>query len=151
MSAAASLLTPNEGQSFPFETFTLKSRVLSAQTGGTFEVWELEIGAATIDYHVHERMDETLCVVEGEVEFVVQGERYARPAGSVAFIPRGLHHGFTNHGPAQARLLIVFSPATGQDEYFAELGRLLAAATPDEAAIRALQARYDQNLVEVGT
>ena len=148
MSAGASLLTPDQGEKFVFEAFTVTSRVLSAQTGGAFELWALEIGAATVDYHVHHRMDETLCVVEGEVEFVVQGETYVRPAGSVAFIPRGLHHGFTNHGPARARLLIVFSPSTHQEAFFAELERLLAAPAPDAAAVVALQKRYDQELID---
>jgi len=148
MSVAPSLLTPADGEKFVFPAFTITSRVLSAQTGGAFELWELEIGAATVDYHVHHLMDETLCVIEGEVEFVVQGETYVRPAGSVGFIPRGLHHGFTNHGPARARLIIVFTPATRQGEFFAELGRLLAVPTPDTAAIAALQKRYDQELID---
>ena len=151
MTTEAMLLTPNDGEKFVFPAFTITARVLSAQTGGAFELWELEIGAASVDYHVHNRMDETLCVIEGEVEFNVQGETYTRPAGSVAFIPRGLHHGFTNHGPARARLLIFFTPSTRQDAFFAQLARLLAAPTPDADAITALQKQYDQELIAPST
>ncbi|MFO0822272.1 MAG: cupin domain-containing protein [Gemmataceae bacterium] len=49
---------------------------------------------ATIDYHVHMHMDETLVVLEGEIEFNVNGTKFLRKAGSVAFVPRGVHHGF---------------------------------------------------------
>ena len=66
-----------------------------------------------VDYHVHRTMDETIYVVEGEIEFAVVGETYLRPAGSVAFIPRGHHHGFRNRGPARARVLILFTPSEG--------------------------------------
>jgi len=92
-------------------------------------------------------MDETIYVVEGEIEFVVDGEKFLRPAGSVAFVPRGLHHGFSNRGPAQARVLIHFNPSGDQHEYFRELERLFAAPILDAAALQALQKQYDQELV----
>ncbi len=62
-------------------------------------MYETSAGPATIDYHIHRRMDETIYVVEGEIEFTIAGEKFLRPAGSVAFIQRGLHHGFSNLGP----------------------------------------------------
>jgi hypothetical protein len=78
----------------------------------------------------------------------VAGETFLRPAGSVAFIPRGVHHGFTNRGPGRAWVLVMFTPAGDQHEYFRELERLFAAPTLDTSALQALQARYDQELVE---
>jgi mannose-6-phosphate isomerase-like protein (cupin superfamily) len=121
--------------------------VLGPQTGGAFELYELGLGAATVDYHVHRNMDETIYVVEGDIEFVVSGQTFLRPAGSVAFIPRGLHHGFSNRGPARARVTILFTPSGNQHEYFRELERLFAAPQLDAAALQALQKRYDQELV----
>lgn len=147
-----SVLSPAEGETFVAGPFTITGRVLGRQSGGAFELYELVLGGpATIDYHVHNTMDETLCVVEGEIEFLVSGETFPRPAGSVAFIPKGLHHGFTNHGPGAARVLVLFTPAGNQDEYFRELERLFSAANLDTAALQALQKRYDQELVPVGT
>jgi quercetin dioxygenase-like cupin family protein len=113
------VLSPTEGERFDAGPFAIRARALSNQTGGSFELHELAMGPATIDYHVHRKMDETLYVLEGEIEFIVSGEKFTRPAGSVAFVPRGAHHGFTNHGPARARVLLLFSPAGNQHEYFA--------------------------------
>lgn len=142
-----SILSPNEGAKYHAGPFDITARVLGAQSAGAFELYELAMGQATIDYHVHRRMDETLTVVEGEIEFFVDGKKFLRPAGSTAFVPRGLHHGFSNLGPARARVLILFAPAGNQHEYFRELERLFAAPALDAAALAALQKRYDQELV----
>jgi quercetin dioxygenase-like cupin family protein len=151
MSSNSFVLGPNEGETYDIGPFHIVARVLKDQSGGLFEMFELSMGEATIDYHVHNQMDETLCVVEGEIEFIVEGKKFLRPAGSVAFVPRGLHHGFTNLGPAKARVVITFTPPTGQHEYFRRLEQLLAGGAPDMAAVAELQKKYDQVLVPLGT
>jgi quercetin dioxygenase-like cupin family protein len=142
-----SVLSATEGEKYAAGPFRITARVQGTQTGRTFELYELTLGVATIDYHVHHRMDETLTVLEGEIEFVVAGETYLRPAGSVAFVPKGVHHGFSNRGPAPARVLILFTPASDQHEYFRELERLFAAPVLDAAALAMLQRQYDQELI----
>jgi mannose-6-phosphate isomerase-like protein (cupin superfamily) len=142
--------SPDEGERFEVGPLSIQSRVSGAQSGEEFEYYELGLGIATVDYHVHMTMDETITVLEGEIEFAVVGQTYLRPEGSVAFIPRGLHHGFRNRGPGRARVLILFTPARDQAEYFRELARLLAVPTLDMAALKALQAKYDQELVGDG-
>jgi hypothetical protein len=57
----------------------------------------------------------------------------------------GVHHGFTNHGPAQAKHLVFFSPSGSQDEYFRELVQPFKDGDPDE--LKAVRKRYDQELV----
>ena len=94
-------------------------------------------------------MDETIYVLEGEIEFIVSGEKFARTAGSVAFVPRGMHHGFSNHGPSRAKVLILFTPSGNEHEYFRELERLFAAPALDTAALQSLQKQYDQELVSL--
>jgi len=151
MSTSSFVLGPQEGETYDVGPFHIVARVLQSQSGGLFELFDLSLGVATIDYHVHHKMDETLCVVEGEIEFNVQGQKFLRPAGSVAFVPRGLHHGFSNLGPAPARVLITFTPPTGQHDYFRQLEKLFASGSPDAKAIAALQKQYDQELVPLGT
>jgi len=93
-----SVQSPTEGEKYSAGPFAISAQVVGPQTGGTFELYELALGPATIDYHVHHNMDETIYIVEGEIEFNVSGETFLRPAGSVAFVPRGFYHGFTNPG-----------------------------------------------------
>jgi quercetin dioxygenase-like cupin family protein len=147
MPRSAFVLSPNEGETFEAGPFHIVARVHGKQSAQAFEMYELSLGTATVDYHVHETMDETLCVVDGEIDFNLAGKLFPRAAGSVAFVPRGVHHGFTNHGPDRARVLITFSPSRSQDEYFRELEKLFAAPSLDTAALAALQRRYDQQLI----
>jgi quercetin dioxygenase-like cupin family protein len=144
------VLSPTEGERFPAGPFDILTRVAGEQTGGAFEMYELGLGKATVDYHVHRTMDETIFVLEGDIEFRVGPDRFTRPAGSVAFVPKGVHHGFANHGPARARVLLLFSPAGNQAEYFRGLVKLFAAPTLDTAALKALQSRFDQDLIPDG-
>ena len=143
----SSILAPGEGEIVIAGPFTITARVAASQTGGAFELYELALGPATIDYHVHRTMDETLCVVEGAIEFIVAGEKFLRPAGSTAFVPRGIHHGFTNLGPARARVLIVFNPAEPA-RYFRELEKLFA-ADPGQTRGWMHCRRPDQELVSL--
>jgi quercetin dioxygenase-like cupin family protein len=147
-----SVLSPDEGEKFLAGPFAITTRVDGSQSGETFELYELDMaGPATIDYHVHLLREETLTVLEGEVEFNVAGEKFLRPAGSVAFIPRGVHHGFRNPGPGRARVLVLFTPSKSQEEYFRGLQALFSAAELDVAALNALQAKYDQVRIPEGT
>lgn len=146
-----SILSPDEGERYLAGPFDIRARVLGAQSAGAFELYELTLGRATVDYHVHHNTDETICVVEGEIEFILDGEVLVRPAGSVAFVPRGVFHGFSNRSDARARVMIQFTPATDQHIYFRELAHLFAAPTLDTAALAALQQRFDQALVALPT
>ena len=144
------IASPGEGESFTIGALRIQSLVKASQSGGGFEMYDLFLGPFTVDYHVHRTMDETLTVLEGEIEFVVAGTRFVRGAGSVAFVPRGVHHGFTNHGTA-ARVLALFTPSGRQSDYFRALEKLFAAPSLDAAALQALQKQYDQELVPAGT
>ncbi len=141
------VVSPEEGETFTIGALKIVSRVIGAQSGDAIELYDLIMGKFTIDYHVHHTMDETLCVIDGEVEFTVAGEKFLRKAGSVAHVPRGIYHGFTNLGPGSARVLVLFNPAGNQSDYFRILEKLAAAPTPDAAAIKALQLQFDQELV----
>jgi mannose-6-phosphate isomerase-like protein (cupin superfamily) len=145
------VLSQTEGEKFVAGPFTITARATGPQTNGLFELYELGLGTATIDYHVHMHMDETLVVLEGEIEFNVNGTKFLRKAGSVAFVPRGVHHGFSNLGPAHARVMILFTPSGNQHEYFRELQKLFAAPSLDVAALQTLQKKYDQELKPLPT
>ena len=140
-----------EGEVFNAGPFYIVSRVLGGQSNGLFEMYEFTLEPTTVDYHVHDTMDETITVLEGQIEFNVAGAKFPRGPGAVAFIPRGHHHGFTNHGPAKAKVFIMFTPSRAQNEYFLILQKLFGAAKLDAAALQAAQKKYDQVLIISGT
>ena len=93
--------------------------------------------------HVHETLEETFIVLDGEFEVRAGGRGQRAAPGDVLFVPPGVAHGFSNPTAAPAKLLLVMAPAEF-DGYFVELAEILARSGPvDSSAIAALRARYD--------
>ena len=57
--AKSSVLAPGAGEKLVAGPFTIYTRVAGSQTAGVFELDELALAQATIDFHVHRTMDET--------------------------------------------------------------------------------------------
>jgi quercetin dioxygenase-like cupin family protein len=89
------------------------------------------ICAATLDVlpgpgvlpHLHRREDELFYVLEGTLEFLIDGEPHTCPAGTTLCVPRGTFHGFRAVGDEPAKLLSVHTPA-GFEHFFTEMGGL---------------------------
>lgn len=57
--------------------------------------------------HWHEDLDEVFYVLEGEIEYLLDGEWRRAPAGTTVFIPAGTVHAFRNDSGRPARQLAV--------------------------------------------
>jgi mannose-6-phosphate isomerase-like protein (cupin superfamily) len=93
-----------------------------------------EIGAGP-PMHVHDREDECLDALDGELSTHFGDDALDAAAGSLGFLPRGRPHRFWAAG-LPARLLVLAVPG-GIEEYFAEID-----AAPDDAAGRRIGERY---------
>jgi quercetin dioxygenase-like cupin family protein len=104
----------------------------SAETGGGFSLWEITVPpGAGAPPHTHRDEDEAFYVLDGELEFVLEGEAPRRfGAGSMIFGARGRRHAFRNPGAEPARALVLVTPGAGLDRMFVELDRLSAASSP---------------------
>jgi quercetin dioxygenase-like cupin family protein len=80
------------------------------ETGGAFGLIEItEWPGAVPPRHVHRGFDEVITVLAGELTFEMAGERFAAPAGSVVFVPRGTEHGFAVESE-RVRFQVLFLP-----------------------------------------
>ncbi|WP_250467831.1 cupin domain-containing protein [Caballeronia sp. GAFFF2] len=61
--------------------------------------------------HRHENEEETLLMLEGELDAIVDGTRHRLLAGSTAVLPRGSRHQLINSGAQTARYLVICTPA----------------------------------------
>jgi quercetin dioxygenase-like cupin family protein len=110
----------------------------SRLTGGTYAVFEdLVYPGRGVPLHVHSREDETICVLEGELEIVLGDHTYSARVGDFAHMPRNVPHRFHNRGANPARMILSFTPGGGE-RLFTEIGRPVAdlgagppAVTPD--------------------
>ena len=83
--------------------------------------------------HRHTRETETIHIVKGRFELIVEGERFELGAGDSAHVPRGALHEGRNLGDEEGRRVIVFAPA-GVEGWFRGV-----AAEPERAGELALQ------------
>ncbi len=115
-------------------------KVSTAQTGGAFDVIELDTANGPMP-HVHRDHEECFYIVEGLFTFQLGTEQIEAPAGSVVFVPRGTRHAFR---PSQgARALVFTSPGGLLAGFFQELSEGLREGR-SEAEVRSMLAgKYD--------
>jgi mannose-6-phosphate isomerase-like protein (cupin superfamily) len=87
-------------------------------TGGALSVLETTLEAGP-PLHVHDREDESFYVLDGEVTIRCGSGTFDAPAGSFAFLPRGLPHRFWAKDQP-ARLLLIAVPG-GIEDYFRQI------------------------------
>lgn len=83
------------------------------QTGAHAQtaVMKLKPGAASgPDLNAHEKSEQVLLVLEGEVEAEVGGEKRSLGKGDVVIVPAGVKHRFANHGDIVAVTFNVYAP-----------------------------------------
>ena len=106
----------------------------SEETGGEVALIELdaspERGGPKLHHH---DFDETFYVLEGELTFQLRDELFTRKAGELAFAPRGVPHTYANLSGANARALLVCTPA-GFERYFDHIAARIAGVDPPPEA-----------------
>jgi quercetin dioxygenase-like cupin family protein len=88
-------------------------------------------GGPPLHYHA---FDEAFYVVDGELTFQLGDDLVRRRAGELAFAKRGVHHTFANLSEADARTLIVCTPA-GFERYFQRMAATEAGVEPPPEAL----------------
>jgi gentisate 1,2-dioxygenase len=96
--------------------------------------------------HRHRTIEEAFYILDGEVEFTVEGRRERLGAGGLAYVPAGIAHTFAIVGDAPARWLGVITPGAGL-ALLEGLGQLLRSGPPDPERLAALFAAHDTEIV----
>jgi quercetin dioxygenase-like cupin family protein len=144
-------LAREEGQALWFLSALTHVKATGDQTGGAFGLIEQVLPAGFASpYHVHHAEDETFYVLEGEVTFISGDRTIKATAGSYAFLPRDLPHGFKVD--VSARLLILATPA-GFEQFVIEMGEPARdtsappASPPDMEKLMRLAAKYQLEIL----
>ncbi len=134
-------------------------RLPGSATAGALSIVEFDLAAHVVGAapHVHQAHDEGFLVLSGRVHFILGGSGPAMTGGldaapvvrevvagesAVAWIPRGVRHGFANPDDTPTRLLGFFSPS-GYETYFVEMAATMARGEVfDDEALASLRAKY---------
>lgn len=116
-------------------------KATASTTRGRFSLMErtLPSGGRMPPAHRHVGNDEAYFVLEGVVEFHVDGEVFQGEPGTFVLVSAGEAHTFGNTCATPARLLVLHAPAL--DGYFEELEQLWSSPSPPnrESELRLMQ------------
>lgn len=122
--------------------------VTGQQTQGRFALVETVVRRAEDPpLHSHTHEDELVYVVQGEVDFYLDGKRLECAAGDCVFLPKGSEHTYCIKSE-EARLLVLLMPA-GLEGYYQELDKPIDAEQSVERLIT-VSARYGVEIMGPG-
>ncbi|WP_433521702.1 cupin domain-containing protein [Nocardia pseudovaccinii] len=116
----------------------------SENTDGLFGANRLVLraGADGTRPHHHTKSTEILYVLDGTMEFLVDGERHAVAKGGLVVIPPGTVHAFGASADGPAEFFAVLTPGIVRFEHFRQLGRI-ARGEADWDSMDELHDRFD--------
>ena len=129
---AAHVQTPT---TYVFLGVQMKVLLSSAQTGGQFSMIEgVMPPGGDGGLHLHRHEDESMNLLEGELEVTIGEDVFTLKPGESYFAPRGVPQRLRNLGTVPARCLLVTTPG-GFDLFIAQAGlELVAGAAPPAPA-----------------
>ena len=145
----------DQGQATWFFNALMTTVASTAETGGAYSLTEhLVTAASNPPMHVQLDEDEAFYILDGEVEFEVDGQVALATAGTFAFVARGAAHTFRVLTDT-ARMLVICSgkPADNLEDFFLGMGEpateraLPQPAAPDLDRLMDLSARTGIDLV----
>jgi quercetin dioxygenase-like cupin family protein len=116
-------------------------RLSGEQTNGAFSLVDnINRRGNGSPVHIHDQADETLFVLDGELQVFVGKEKYTAGPGTVAVLPKRLRHAYVVTS-AIARFLTLHTPA-GFEQFAAEVGEpaQALALAPQSAGLPGLAA-----------
>ena len=143
MAERPKIVGPKDGDFVDLGGLGIRFMVDGEETGGQFALVEhpLEPRALGAPMHRHTNEDEYSYVLEGRMGAQLGDEVVFAEPGDLVFKPRGQWHTFWNAGDGPARLLELISPP-GFENYFREIGELVAEGPPDPEKRAAISAKY---------
>ncbi len=144
MSKNFSFLPPGQGPNYDWANDHTFVKVGAADTGGAYTLMEDNLKQNfRLGLHMHKTHAETFYILDGKIDFYVDGEWMTAEPGACLQIPPGTPHACTlSEGSTDARMLMIFQPS-GFDLYLEELAKLTDADFADEAQMTALNEKYD--------
>lgn len=124
------LMQPGQGSSYWVLKDLYTFKVLGEDTGQAYALCEILIQPESeTPPHVHTHEDEAFYMLEGEMEFQLDGQTIVATQGTFLHSPKGQLHSFKNSGLTPAKMLCWVTPA-GLEKFFLEIGVLMEERSP---------------------
>jgi glyoxylate utilization-related uncharacterized protein len=117
------------------------------ETGGAWSLFEEEIPLGMGPPPHRHPWDEAYYVLDGEVDFEIDGERVCIKAGDFTRLPANTVHAFKGASPAGARVLIFAAPGHSS-EFFEDLNSEVRNIPEDLHKIPAIGKRHSIEMMQ---
>src|SRR5271165_6514326 len=132
------VVPPGVGTSYDWARDRTFVKVAAADTGGAYALMEDNLKREfALGLHLHRQHAETFYILEGYVDFHIDGDWMTAVPGSTVHIPPGVPHAVVLPNGQTGKMLMIFQPA-GFDQFLAELARMSAQELADDARMQAL-------------
>jgi len=111
------------------------------ESGGAWSLFEEEVPFGMGPPAHHHDWDEAYYILEGEIDFEVDGKPVKSKRGDFNYLPRNTVHGFKGASSTPARVLIFAAPAHGS-EFFQELSSEVRSLPEDASKIPEIGERH---------
>ncbi|MFL6776367.1 MAG: cupin domain-containing protein [Sphingomicrobium sp.] len=113
----------------------------ASETGGNWSLFEEEVPLGMGPPPHRHDWDEAYYILDGKVDFTIDGQTVSSTQGDFNYLPGGTIHGFKGASDLPARVLIFAAPAHGSD-FFREINEEVRATPEDLAKIPAIGRRH---------
>lgn len=120
------------------------------ETGGAWSLFEEEVPQGMGPPPHRHDWDEAYYILEGDIDFEIDGEVVRSRKGDFNYLPRNTVHGFKGASAAPARVLIFAAPAHGS-EFFREVNDEVRSLPEDGAKIPAIGERHGIHFVSAAS
>lgn len=144
MTKRYSFVPPRQGTNYEWDADHSYVKVAAADTGGQYTLMEDNLKTTfALGLHLHRYHAETFYILEGNIDFYIDGDWLTATPGTCIHVPPGVPHAcIMAKGCEAGRMLMIYQPS-GFDQYLAELGKMTAEDFADQAKMDALNEKYD--------
>jgi quercetin dioxygenase-like cupin family protein len=137
------VVPPGGGTSYDWARDHTFVKVAAADTGGAYALMEDNLKREfALGLHLHRTHAETFYILDGNVDFYLDGSWVTASPATTVHIPPGIPHAVALPSGQTGRMLMIFQPA-GFDQYLIELAALAPAELADERRMEELALKYD--------
>jgi mannose-6-phosphate isomerase-like protein (cupin superfamily) len=144
--------TVKAGERAPLNILGMPMTMLceARETGGAWSLFEEEVPLGMGPPPHRHDWDEAYYILDGDVDFEIDGQRVKASRGDFNYLPRNTVHGFKGASQEGARILIFAAPAHGT-EFFEALNEEVRSLPEDASKIPEIGERHGIHFIRAKT
>ncbi|CAF1157128.1 unnamed protein product [Rotaria sp. Silwood1] len=135
----------------PFPNSIFQHKIRGNETNQTFVLFEAEYLNEGPGYHLHTKDDELFHVLDGKVQFIVNGSQFCASTGDYVYVPRNVSQGVRVYNPSNStkrvKIQIMLFPS-GLENFLDEIAVLYDQDRSNQTAIDTISKKY--GIIDLG-